>query len=620
MTGIIGRETELLRLEDAAVRGVRLIYVHGAAGEGKTSLVRQWLERRQAPFRTLRPADVASKPTGIVFLDDWTNDQEAALLDALRGEPRLQIVVCAREAPSLTLRSADIETLVLPLEPLSFEATCELLAHLPVDEIRTQFLFHHGHALTLRVLSSPDASASSERRRLLGQLLDTFLGDALSTEERIAVEALVPLRYVGEAQLQRSLRAHFVPRADSRATGASGQEAYELLQRLRRLSFVRAEPLGLSLHPTLREILLEDLAWRAPERLQTLVASQLPALRAELAGGGVLRERAIETLLDLIVRAPGAWISRAALEPRASVATRADHPRVVELVRAHEGDESAAICSRWLAAYPERCIVSWDDAGELSAVVLRALIDTEAVDLLDDLVTARSLGALAGRPRYVFVNRFMIGRAGYHALTAEVMPVVVEVIRDSLVTAHEAHVTVARAGDTSAGISGMGVLPLLPGTTTRIGAHDYVGLGGVLGGEVEAAQAFFLFVANQWGISAKAAAPTPLPAELERAVHAAIRTLEDPLSLARSPIAKLLAVDGVALQALLRDAITQIDMMPDGERTRRAVMARLRTGGTQEEAAASVAMSLATYKRFRKRGVQRVSEILWSARSTPRRE
>lgn len=603
MRGITGRKTELARLDEAAARGVRLIYVHGAAGEGKTALVRQWLERRQAPFRALRPAEVASKPAELVLIDDWTNAHEATLLDALRSEPRLQVVVCAREAPSLALRSASIDTFVLLLDPLSFEATRELAPHLSQDEVRAQFLFHHGHALTVRVLASPDASASSERRRLLGQLLDTFIGDALSTDERIAIEALAPLRYVGEAQLRR-------------ATGASERAAYELLERLRRLSFVRAEPLGLSLHPTLREILFEDLAWRAPERLKGLIASQLPALRAELAGRGILRERAIETLLDLITRAPGAWIRRAALEPRASVATTADHPRVIELVRLHEGDEAAAICTRWLAAYPERCFVSWDDAGELSGVALRALIDADAIAPIDDLVTARSLDALAGRPRYVFVNRFVIGRSAYHELSAELMPAAVQLIRDTLVTTHDAHVTVAREGEASGGISGMGVLPPLPGTKTRIGAHDYIGLGGVLGGDVQAAEAFFVFVSNQWGIAPNV--PAPQPAELERAVHAAILTLEDPLSLARSPIAKLLDVDGLALQALLRDAITQIDTMPDGERTRRALMARLRTGGTQEEAAASVAMSLATYKRFRKRGVQRVSEILWSARSTPR--
>lgn len=602
MTEEAGRHTELSRLDAASAGGARLFYVHGPAGEGKTTLVRRWLERTRAPYRKVGPAEVGSRPRGLVWIDDWTRAHEPGLLDALRDEPTLRVIVCAREAPSLTLRTAVADSLVLALEPLPADEVRRWLAHLPPEEIKEQLLFTHGHALSLRVLARADAREPLERRRLLGQLLETFVGDALSTDDRIAVEALAPLRFVSEAQLQR-------------ATGASATSAYELIERFRRLSFVRAEPLGLSLHPTLREILLEDLAWRAPERTRALVAGELPVLRAELARGGALRERAVEILLDLIARAPGAWVRRAALIPPAVQATPSDHSQVVELVRHHEGDESAAICARWLAAYPERCMIARDEAGHLCAVALRALIDTRAVPPLDDPIAVRVLEALAGKAPFALVNRFLVGRMSYQTLGPELMPVMAALIRDTFLTSHQAHVTVVRDVGAFPSAMSSGVLPVLPGTRTPIGAHVYVGLGSAIASDVEVTQGFLGFLASQWGIPLPPADDAAVPSGLERLVHAAILALDDPLSLARTPLAKRLGVGGIRLQTLLRAAIDQVDKMPDGERIQRALLAPMRTGGTQEDAAASVAMSLATYKRFRKRGEQRVSEILWSARS-----
>ena len=591
MVGLIGRQHEIARMDAAYTRGARLFWVHGPAGEGKTALLRHWLVTR-AHTLDLHSLDAH---TEMVWLDGWDPARDDELIDALRRWPRARVAVSTRQAPSLALRAATREPLVMLLGGLDDEATTQLLHGLPTEHANTLRALAHGHALTLTVLRG--AHDTTDRRRLLGELLHDFVGDALSTQERLALEAIAPLRFVSEAQLQR-------------ATGSTPTAAHELFARLRQLSFVQAEPLGLSLHPALREIFLEDLAWRAPERTRSLVQSELPILRAELTQSEALRARAIEILADLIVRAPGAWVEPASLFRHARPPRPEDHAEILELVEMHEGAESAAVCAQWLRLDPQRCSIVRGANGVLLALAVRARVDRHAPPAVDDPMLTRVLAALPEEHvRFVLINRFLIGRGSYQTLGGALISALAVWVHDTFTTPHQAHLTVIRDAPMWAALLSSGVFSPIESTRTRFGDHEYVAFGGAISSPESTVDGVFGFVAQHWGLLR-----TAMPSELARAVHEAMHALGDPHGLTATLLARMLGVDGLELQRRLHDALAQLEQMPDGRRARQALLARAHTRGSQDDAAASVAMSLATYKRMRKRAEQRLGELLWRTR------
>lgn len=609
MVAVVGRERELAQLSQSAAR---VLYVHAPAGEGKTALVRAWLERIDTPWTLAQPqprdellARVDARPH-IVWIDDWSPDREPWLIDLLASSPSsLRVVLCARVGPSLALRAGVSSLMALSLDSLSLAASRAVLGDRSgpfVDEVLAR---SHGNPLLLSALAACGESDAQARRACLGQLRRRFVDGLLAPRELDALESVAPLRYVGESQLMR-------------AAQLTAEEARAMFERLRELSFVRQEPCGLSIHRPLRELLLDELTWRAPERVRSIIAEALPTLRDELATAGPHRERAIETMVDLMAHAPGMWLGRAAfLQDSAPIERSAAHlEETVELVRAHEGEASAAIARRWIETYPERALVSLDRDGRVVAMAVRGVFDSAAPPSIEDPLLDRVLAALRreGDPATIMINRFFCGRTTHQALSAELMPVLLWLARDTLVTAHQAHLTVVREGPAWAPMIANGLFPVLDGARVPIGAHRYLPLGAALSSQREASDGFMAMLAHVWGIAPPAATLAgAAPAEFERAVAVALRWIDDPLGLERLALARMLRCSGSELQRHLRAAADELVSMPDGARVKRAVLARSETDSAAA-AAASVAMSLATYKRYRKRGERRISEVLWRLR------
>lgn len=140
---LAGRRQELERLDAAEARGSRLFWVHGPAGEGKSALLRHWLTQR--PHTVAAVGTRAADVDGILSLDGWDPARDAELIEALRANPTLRIVVSAREAPSLALRAATEAPFILALAGLDEDTVTMWLRDLPAEHAKTLQVFAHGH-------------------------------------------------------------------------------------------------------------------------------------------------------------------------------------------------------------------------------------------------------------------------------------------------------------------------------------------------------------------------------------------------------------------------------------------------------------------------------------------
>jgi hypothetical protein len=385
----VGRRAEveayrrLLADPDAATS---LLWVHGPGGVGKSTLLRHFAQvARGRGLRVLEvdARDVAPTPEGIgaalrVAMD--TQERQVICLDTyerleeadewIRAEllpdlPDTTLLVLAgrdRPGPGWTGDPgwADLLATML-LGNLSPDESRTYLRRVGVPEARHSdvLAFTHGHPLALALVgevargrdfdpvSSPD---------VLAALLERLLRDVPGPTYREALEACAQVRVTDEALLGVLLD--------------SGDVSAEFAW-LRRLPFVDSGPGGLFPHDLAREVLDSDLRWRNPQRYQLLHERArgyyLDVIdTADQAG----QQAAMFDLISLhptlrpFLHAPGTGL-------RVTTGTSAHRAAVVDLVRRHEGDESADLARLWWDADPSSWVVVSEVTGT-AATSLRA--------------------------------------------------------------------------------------------------------------------------------------------------------------------------------------------------------------------------------------------------------
>lgn len=446
------RERELLRRAVAGIGGPRILFLCGIAGIGKTTLLHELAQvaadAGAAPV-FLDARDVEARPEGFLRalgsalglpsersgLDHLAAGRSAHVLlidgyetlspiDAWLREwllPRLPehvLVVLAGRNPPAGEWSSDpawrdlVE--VVAVGALTPEESTELLRRRRVqdDRLARALAFAHGHPLALAMAADVVAQHGDEGLDpvadpdLVQELLRRFRESAPSASHREALEAAAVLRTVTEPLLAE----------------LTGSEA--LFDWLAGLSFMAREPRGLSMHELVRNLVVADLRWRAPERHQALVVRAHGGLmgRLERAGGRDVLRLTCE-LMFIHEHHPAvaqftSWQGTADLT--VTSATRRDIPALIEMVERHEGADSAAHAGRWMDRQLDGVQVVRDRAGDpvgfLSTVTLtRARAD----DIAADPATRAAREVLGVLPvgRHATMFRFWMSRDGHQSIS-----------------------------------------------------------------------------------------------------------------------------------------------------------------------------------------------------------
>jgi DNA-binding CsgD family transcriptional regulator len=404
----VGRHHELGHL--AALLqpdGPAVVFLHGAPGIGKSTLVHAAVESR--PGRTVVLDARRIEPTARSFLkaagealdettdsttqfgraferagadllvidhyerfrliDDWIRDE---LLPALPGLSTTILV--SRVPPHAGWRSQQWRQLcaVVEVGPLSQRDASELVAGLPGGPavITPVLRFGRGHPLAL--ILATDAATRRPTLRLsdgpppevIEELVAAFL-DEVPVATRSLIRDVSLLRRVTPTVLD-AVCAEVHP-------GLTVDQAWNSL---RELGFVTSSPVGLELDRVVHEVIATSVELSDPARARRI------------------RQVAAAVALEVATRAPG-WDSTADLlhlvqnpvirdafssppdgQHNIDAARSTDWPAIAELVTSIDGDESATWLDAWWVHHPQAFRVLRSTDGHVAGVAVVAPFDT----------------------------------------------------------------------------------------------------------------------------------------------------------------------------------------------------------------------------------------------------
>jgi hypothetical protein len=370
----------------------------------------------------------------VLFID--TSEQIAPIDTWLRETfvPRLPgqaiVVMAGRNPPAPGWRTdpglIDI-CRMLPLRNLTPAESREYLTGRRISEARQEELVAvtYGHPLALALFAdlatqrdTGDALTLDRHPDVVQALMERFVASVPSRRHRDALGACALARVTTEALLADVLET---------------DEAHELFEWLRGLSFIEQGREGLFPHDLARDVLEADLRWRAFERHRDLHRRVRASMRRRLeatSGSGVQQQGVVYDKLFLHKRSPimrpyfdfGA-LDAVHIEP----ARAADGRDIIDILRRHEGEASAGIAAGWLERQPEAFHVWRSPDGRLQGLMAHlcfAAPDTNDLDA-DPALPAiwthvRAAGGLRPGER-MLVHRFWAGRDGYQDSASQTM-------------------------------------------------------------------------------------------------------------------------------------------------------------------------------------------------------
>jgi hypothetical protein len=401
---LVGRDQELGALSELLDGGAPLVaVVHGVAGVGKSTLLRAFCARARAQNArvvqldgsTIEPTErgfltalaaVLEEPVATAddaadrlvslgersvlvidtlerlrLLDDWLRRRFVPVLPS-----GVRVVLAGRDPPAAAWASAFGDLLAtIPLANLEGPEAEELLrrAGVPAADRRRVNRLARGHPLSLRLAASALAARPGLTfdEAVMPAVIDHVTGlylDGLDAATRRSLDAAAVVRRPTRSLLEAML-----------GTGA-GEEAW---RRLDALPFTETGADGLVLHDTVREAVDGALRAGDPARRRRLRAAAFGQLRAEARDAA--RAELWRYTADLLFLIDDPYVRDGffpASAPSFAVedATADDGPAILDIVRAHQGSEGAAIATRWWDAVPGGFRVARDRAGRVAAFLL----------------------------------------------------------------------------------------------------------------------------------------------------------------------------------------------------------------------------------------------------------
>jgi hypothetical protein len=409
----VGRSAEISWFESAITAPefpFLVLQIFGPGGVGKTTLMGQYLRLCQqhqingiyldarhlettcesflATLRSLlnlepvsSPIEVLGARTGKNVLLIDTYETIAVLDDWLREDfiPQLPentlIVLAGRLPPSPGWRSdtgwQEISR-YLSLRNLSPEESQTYLISraVPATQHQAVLEFTHGHPLALSLVADVLAQGQEVNFQpeaapnVVKTLLERFIEDIPTSEQRLALEAFALVRLTTENLLSQMLDL---------------PDAYELFKWLRQLSFTESGKSGIFPHDLVREVLIADLRWRNPDRYMELhQRSRGYYMKLLEQVQGFEQQRVLFDYIFLhrdnpSVRPRFTWQQNHALNTEPM--RESDRPAILSMVTTNEGETSAKIAAHWLSRQPQNVWVFREQDGEIVGFILLLALD-----------------------------------------------------------------------------------------------------------------------------------------------------------------------------------------------------------------------------------------------------
>jgi hypothetical protein len=694
----VGREAERHLFRDALLAEdlpFCVLYVYGPGGVGKTTLLAEFARMAEdagAAAHLLDARNVEAMPesfnAALCLTIGLTPSQDP--LDALADRPgrhvvlvdtyetlapldgwlrdvfmprvpeNVLIVLAGRQALGAGWRAdPGWQTLLrqVPLRNLSPAESKQYLAQqdIPVRQHATVLEFTHGHPLALSLVAEVVAQRGDVRFQpeaapdVVKALLDRFVEQIPEPAYRLALEACAVVRVMSEPLLAAALGVPSGVAAEiqgirlGRDAGvdiASAAEARAIFDWLRGLSFIESGPLGLFPHDLAREALIADLRWRNPERYALLHDRARNFYLAHLQGARDGEQQSV--LFDYIFLHRDNPIVRPFLEWQESGSVLADSmrdgdvPAILDMVQAHEGEESARIAAHWLERQPAGVMVFRDaeqqPAGFMSLVALESAgVEDIALDPAAVAVT-RFLGQHAPlRPgERATLFRHWMARDTYQDVSSTQSIAFINAVRHYLTAPGLAcHFFPVDRPEFWEPVFAYADLARCEEADFELGGRRY----GVYWHDwrVVPPMAWLQLLAQREMATAAAVAPPPPSAPLvvlsqpafTAAVRDALRDFHRPDALARNPLLRSRLVAGrpgaeteaqqlAALRTLITETIESFRQAPRDAKLYRVLdRTYLRPASTQEQAAELLDLPWSTYRRHLSAGVARVVDALW---------
>jgi hypothetical protein len=485
----------------------------------------------------------------------------------------------------------------------------------------------HGHPLGLSLLADVVAGGGEAQidplaPDLVATLLRRFVDVVPVGERRRALEACALSRVTTEALIRDAVGL---------------EDAHQVFEWLRDLSFVETGPDGLVPHDLARDVLDADLRWRDPEGYKGLFRRVGGHVYAGLKSSrGRERQRAAFDLKFLFrnvpsVLSPVDWDAWGQHYPEG--AGPQDGRCILDLVCAAEGEASAAVAERWLDRQPEAFLVVRDASDDLRGFL--ALLDLTAASEQDRGADPGAEAAWEHAHRMrpprpgeaLTLTRFVIDREAYQAPSPTLNVTPVATLLHYLDTPDLAWDFLAlHEPEPWDEYFALADLPRAQGADFVVGGRRY----GLFGHDFRRVPVDALMeLWTERGLARDVAwEPVPVDeplvlsqADFTDAVRQGLRDLHRPDLLARNPLVRTRVIrdfagpeppDAKALTSLLLGAVGALRRHPRDDKLLRAVeRTYVRPASSQEAAAELLGLPFSTYRRHLSQGVQRVVGCLW---------
>ena len=667
----VGRsaEIELFRaaLEDAVDPRFSVLHIHGPGGVGKTSLLQVFgviAAAAGATVARLDGRDLELSPVGVYEALDETLTISAEdgpiapsggggrlvlLVDGYehmtpldqwfrtRFLPRLPasaiIVIAGRYAPSREWRTdAAWETLlrVVSLRNLSPDDSRALLVKAGIDgRLHERMVgLTYGHPLGLALLTEVVARDGQMDSNVLSLdlvdvLLQRFVEMVPDGRHRWALGACAVARCTTATLLRDVLEETDVD---------------DVFGWLRDLSFIEPRPNGVAPHDLARDVIDVDLRWRDFDSYRQIFRTvRGHSLAVARTTTGRAQQRALFDLKFLFrqartAMAPVEWGSWGEYYPER--AHDEDRGAILELVRAWEGNESAALAARWLDRQPEGFFVIRGLDGEVRGTLAIVDLARAVQDDIDADPGARAAWKFArgsAPPRHgeaVTLCRFVVDRNSHQGPSPTLNAVPILTLQNQLSTPKLSWDFLALAEpDRWNDYFAMGDIPRAEGADFTVAgrryglfAHDFRKIPVDAWIELWTERALEQDTEVTPREQAQAFVVLSHP-DFEALVRQGFKDLRRTDLLARNPLLRTRLIadrttagsSGAAvLEAVLREAAATLAKHPRDDKLLRAVdRTYLRPAATQEAAAAALGLPFSTYRRHLTQGMTRIVSVLW---------
>lgn len=503
---------------------------------------------------------------------------------------------------------------------------------IPEDRHTDVLNFTHGHPLALSLVCEALAQKDDLRFNpeanpdIINLLLERFLDNVPSTLHRQALEATSMLRNTTEAML---------------AAVVDSQRSFELFEWLKTLTFIESGPFGVYPHDLARDAISMELRWRNPDDLATLHSRARGYYADHLERTtGAMQQMILSDYIYLHRDNPAIkpffdWDLGASYVDSAKPA---DHEGILKIIEKHEGEASRKVAEMWLRS-PSCHALVLRNSQEVGITGLLLTIEASAASpeeiekdpgLQTCCAYLKSKAPLRAGER-ALAYRFWMSKDGYQDVSPDQSLLFVSMVHASLTTANLAHdFYVCSQPDFYAPMFDYASMPRLADADFAVGKKEF----GVFGHDWRAMplKTWLALLSERELPVAGAPPPTAKVEEVvvlsqsgfEAATIHALKAFNNPARLAENPLLRSrIVLDRVASdadmkakikglrEALYEQARSLLASSKDAKLYQALETSYFKPARSQEVAAEQVDVSIASYRRHLKAGIQRVVELLW---------